>query len=74
MRNYPTLYREGLRAAYAYADAHGMVAYEDWDTEDCPYHNPDGSLKTNPPARPDGPIMRFMADEKLAGAGSDAAS
>ena len=47
LQNYPTLYREGIRAAFAYAEAHGMVAYEDWDTEFCPYHNPDGTPKTD---------------------------
>ena len=46
LRNYPTLYREGVRAAFAYAEAHGMVAYEDWDTEFCPYHGPDEARKT----------------------------
>ena len=47
LKNYPTLYREGVRAAFAYADAHGTVAYEDWDTEFCPYHGPDGAEKTS---------------------------
>ena len=47
LENHPNLSRESIRAAYAYAEAHGMVAYEDWDTEFCPYHNPDGSLKTD---------------------------
>lgn len=47
LQNYPTLDREGIRAAFAYAEAHGMVAYEDWDMEFCPYHNPDGTPKSD---------------------------
>ena len=46
--NYSHLSRESIRAAFAYAEAHGMVAYADWGAEFCPYHNPDGSLKTEP--------------------------
>ena len=62
LENYPTLYREGLRAAYAYAEAHGMVAYADWGAEDCPYHNPDGSPKTEPTPSSDAPTIRSLAD------------
>ena len=50
LKNYPTLYPEGIRAANAYADAHDMVAFEDWDTEFCPYHNPDGTPKYTSPS------------------------
>lgn len=46
--NYSHLSRESIQAAFAYAEAHGMVAYEDWGTEFCPYHHSDGSLKTEP--------------------------
>ncbi len=35
---YPHLTAEVLEACAAYADAHGIVAYADWDTELCPYH------------------------------------
>ena len=49
--NHPNLSRESIRAAYAYAEAHGMVAYEDWDTEFCPYHNADGSSKAALPGQ-----------------------
>ena len=48
LTHYPHLSRESIRAAYAYGDAHGMVAYEDWGAEFCPYHNPDGSPKAEP--------------------------
>ena len=47
LQNYPRLSRESIRAAFAYADAHGMVAYEDWDTEFCPYHGPDATEKSS---------------------------
>ena len=48
LRDYPHLSREDIRAAFAYADDHGMVAYEDWGMEFCPYHHPDGTAKTDP--------------------------
>ena len=47
LQNYPTLYREGIKAAFAYAEAHGMVAYEDWGMEFCPCHNLDGTPKSD---------------------------
>ena len=47
LENHPNLSRESIRAAFAYAEAHGMIAYEDWDTELFHYHNPDGSSKTD---------------------------
>ena len=49
LRDYSHLSREEIRAAFAYASAHGMVAFEDWGMEFCPYHNPDGTLKTDSP-------------------------
>ena len=48
LRDYSHLSRGEIRAAFAYAEAHDMVAYEDWGMEFCPYHNPDGTAKTDP--------------------------
>lgn len=36
---YPHLTPQNIRDCLSYADAHGMVAYADWDTEFCPYHH-----------------------------------
>ena len=40
---YPHLSMEAIQAAFAYADEQGMIAYEDWGTEECPYHGKDAS-------------------------------
>ena len=36
LRGYPHLTPEGIAAALRYAEEHGMVPFDDWDTELCP--------------------------------------